>query len=267
MTKLILLLALTASAAHAGTWRFLKAAAAASGPPTSGLTLWLDGNDTAQMNGGSITTGTGVSALISKDTGALTYSQATSGKRPVYTANILNSKGVLRFTHASDMHMTGPAGQLFSTGSAMQLIFVAYCTDNSTQPIIMNLKGATNQTSMQLGYFTGGYADFFWGSNSVGPLRAQTITQLNTWNASQITYNGSGATTTGNWTAKNNGSTLTVSSSAAQATNAANVLGDWAANGGQGWSGDIAAILMYDHILSAGDQTQLNTYINTQFGL
>jgi hypothetical protein len=246
-------------------WHFVPAPSNVTPDQIPGLVLWIDANDTATM----VLSGSQVTQITSKDPGSKVFTQATGSRQPNYNASILNGKGIMRFVAASGQRLGGPNTQIFSTGSAIQVILVWYCTNDTISPTLFNLQGAAGATSCQFGvYNNGSYNDMYFGASSVGPLRVQSMTRTNTWNATQIKYNGSGATNAANWTGTNNGSSLTTSSSGSQAALAQNVIGDYTFTGApQSWQGDIAAVLVYDHVLTAGEQTSLNGYISRQWGL
>ncbi len=234
-----------------------------------GLLLWLDGNDPSTFNSGTISNGQPVSSWTSKDPNSRVYSQATAGMRPVFATNVLNGKSVVQFTNANSQFLAANATfNLFDPSLASQAIVVWYQINDNNEFTLLNFAGPDSSTSQQWGLAPdGGYEDLYFGSSSYH-LRMTPITRANTWNATQLGYTGAGTGSTSNFIGVNNEVSVSVLTSPNQGDGDTNCVGTGdPSETSICWNGYVAAVLVYNHVLTTSEQAQMNAYIASQWGL
>lgn len=175
----------------------------------SRLKLWIDPTDNSK-----ITTATGVSQIVDKSASAHVYAQATGSAQP--TLGSMNGLQCLVGNNAQFLTQSTPS-KIISTGSAwvMAVAFTLTATAPSNYPGIWS-DGNNSDALYVLGVNTSdaNYRDLFSGhadgSNSTVPEHRYGFSLANGHKITAIlSYNGSGATTVGNYSGRINTASVT----------------------------------------------------------
>lgn len=242
----------------------------------SNLVLWLDASSPTTINAGSPVDGDQVSSWTDKSTNAVSYTQATSGKQPLYKTNIVNGKSAMLFANASGQLLKEAATTLISTGTGFTSFFVAKLTAFS-QPYMYGycFKQATSAVSPSFGYSSNAaYKDAFFGCDTGGitwkVFRGTTLSNpTTTWNYVEVNYNGSGATTIGNFNMNFDTAAATLTSASSNDGATSNVIGSGFQLGTDtySWNGYIAEWIVYNKLISAGERTNMQAYFLSKYGI
>lgn len=215
----------------------------------SGLKLWLK----AATIGGS--DNDPVSSWLDSSGTSNNASQATSGFRPLYKTNIVNSLPVVRFDGTDDYMSFGT-----SPGTVCTAFVVAALGDV-----------AANQIAFAIILFTPGIwlsarvSSTNWGSfTGNGEMSAGEVLTNGTFNDLEVTSTTSGSPETKLY---RNGTQK--ASTGASCTGASGQFIGADANGApiRFFKGDIAEIIMYDTVLSSGNRASVEAYLATKYAL
>lgn len=235
-------------------------------PNSANIILDMDGNATAGMNSGSVSDGDALSTYVERSTNAESWTESGSN-RLTYKANILNGKGVFRIDPTASQRLKSSARTLVATNTAFTIYAVMNLTGGFDQAYkyFASFKGASGASSPSMGFSTNaGYKDFFWGCDTSWlVMRFTTISSPATgWKWVVLRYNGSGATTSSNYTAYNAGSSLTTTTVSGNDGDATyNLFGAYkTASNPYGWNGDIARFVLWNVDIGSGGVTTLASY-------
>lgn len=194
----------------------------------------------------------------------------TGTNRPTIDGTGLNGKQTLDFDRAASQYLTGNGDTLFNTGTAYTVVAVlknASFGGANEYHTWASFKGNT----MWVSWLTN---DVFYGDGAMGFANSKTMTATASWGTSAYnllvtTYNGSGDSTGSNYTIEKNGASQTVvGPRATSAGNNLNVVGRFGSTGGSDYyDGQIAEIIVMSSVISAGNLTSLETYINSRYGI
>ncbi len=252
----------------------------------SGLTLWLDSNDinTLYQDSGKSTPVTSdadpVGCWADKSGSGYDFIQGTAGEQPTYKTGILNGKAIVRADGTEFLENLTKANWTFLHDGSPYTVIIVYEVVDSAPSGFDGLLGnnVTDQTStgMSIGTYDGTPSDAmrFEISRSVGsnptillfseadefPVATPTILQVDY-------ENGRG----GDDAELFNGG---VSQESAETANAPAVgvstydiqlfaIGQ----NGAACIGDIAEVLIYDEIISSGDQAGLTAHLKAKWGI
>lgn len=243
--------------------------------PVSGYTLWLDAADTSTIS----LSGSAVTQWTDKSANAYTFTQATSANQPVSGTQTQNGKNVIVFNTNDSLAATSAASvwKFLSDGSTHTIMIALKTTDASTQQIALSTySGSGNSVGVTWGTETSnnikhGVLRGVSGSPAVDN-NAAIFTMTTTFNYISILGDPGNATAANRSdmrvkqgsAIKNNTFTFTPSTS-----NPFQPLriGDYIAAGAVGWIGQIAEILIYPSILSAGDLLSNQQYLAAKWGV
>ncbi len=219
--------------------------------PTDGLSFWLRAD-------AGVTTSSGNVTAIADQTGNYTLAQATSTNQPTYVASDLNGLPALRFN--GTQWLTGSCALAPGLNQGMTIVTVGSTTNPNTSTCAFDLGQSSGAAggNRAIGYNGSEIFDTS-GSSTVGGLApaagtfvAETTTLDSTLTAVTFYQNGiqTGAATL----------------SGVQNVSAGVTFGA-AAGGSNGWQGDIAEVLVYDHKLSSSELQQVGVYLANKYGL
>jgi hypothetical protein len=240
-------------------------AAAFSPTDIAGLQLWLDASQIVGLNDGDpVATWSDLSGNANNAT------QATASNKPTYKTNQINSRPVVRFDGVDDF-MTY-ANQLFTfTGDAtvFAVLKVASAPALYFPAIISDYTGLTTTCSICPQTYPNGGVEFCTDVASPGGVRANSTDSTATAYLLTVAWQDwQNHKSNGQTTIRVNGVAKTVAaygSNPASFTGGSRFIGTLA-NGAYGpadyLNGDIAALLVYNARLSAGDIALVETYLD-----
>ena len=219
---------------------------------TNGLSLWVRADAGVTKDGSN-----NVTAVVDQAAG-YNLAQSTSGTQPTWVANDLNGNPALRF-NGSQWLANATAG-ISGLNQDMTVITVAMTTAPTTQqyPLYLGANNGTAGIDRAVGYQ--GSDEFFDTDGScVGGLAPPSGTfaiessLLEPGLANVDFYQNGISTGTGALTGAQN---LSLGITVGAATGGTN-----------GWTGDVAEVLVYDHHLSQSELQQVTLYLATKYGL
>lgn len=225
-------------------------------PLDLGVTMWFDASDTTTI------TSSGSPAKVSewrdKSGNAYHFSQTTSGNQPTTNANTINGLNVLTFSPAATSWMATPTGFNPST-NGISLFVVSKANDTAVDKPLLAQEdtGGTGRTwfltSSTEAYATaiGGTRVDLTNSNSNTALNritcasgsSQTLSLVQNGGANSLTATRTIETTTGR---------VVVGSGKAKVVH---------------FDGLVAEIIVFGKVLSAGEITLIETYLNTKWSI
>lgn len=222
-------------------------------PVTSGLILDLDADAiTGLSNNDPVATWEDSSAAGNDAT------QATPANRPTYQTNVLNGRPVVNFNYLNTQHFTLPnlysgatAGEVFAVLKALQ--------DPPGNQLWSGLWefGTAGSGSSDHYPFTDGVVYMGWGSTARKTCGNPAVNLA----AFHILNISSAA---GAWALRLNGSTLHSTGTNTVGFDSTPLLGV-SANTSYRFGGQIAELVSYDAVLSAGDRTAVYNYLDAKW--
>ena len=236
----------------------------------AGCKLWLDAADTSTIS----LSGSAVTQWDDKSGNAYNFTQGTGANRPSSGTRTQNGLNVIDFDGTNDLLTTTAAKSAFN--------FLHYLTSTIFQVVkldttaaVQGIMGAQGGSPNQIGYvqFNIGTDEYIGAGAGASPYVYQIIQTIGTTaryntlksdpanatvgNRALVSLNGAAFTggNTANNTAVSSNSTSTLS------------VGDAGTSGGIPLDGFIGEILIYDTILSAGDITDVQTYLAGKWGI
>lgn len=256
--------------------RLLRPRASSSFTPKnlSGLELWLDAADGSTLfdadSGGSLVAADGaVGRWVDKSGNSRNFTQGTANNRPLWRATGKNGRGVLEFDGSND-RLVGPTTQFVKTNAAFTVLAV-YLVNDVTQnfPTVFstNTDQAENWRFIDSPVASYNDAGFGSASGNFGKYRWVGRTR-GTWYAASVAYNGSGATTVGNYTVRQNASGQSLLSAGAYGNDSSSgsAVGAQSANSNF-LNGRIAELCIYSKALSATELASMESYLNKKWSL
>ena len=213
--------------------------------PTTGLKLWLKAD-----------TGAGAGNVEYWEDQSGNYSdaqQVTTSYQPTVVADVLNGRPVMRFSGNQYMQLPDVMSAASATAGEMYLVMKSAGTSNGY--------GASNFGSANL-YVTygqnGGITENF-GTNSYYSfgLPPQATTEWHLYNVSAKA---------GEWVARQNGRPFYTSTSNTVGFRNNPIIGSGYAIYG-GFQGDIAEVLVYDHVLTDAERANVGQYLGYKYGI
>jgi hypothetical protein len=174
--------------------------------------------------------------------------QATSGSRPVYHTNIVNSLPAVQFDGSTPTHLKNTGLSLTQPNT---IFAVAYSNSIANSRWITDGTGAARNI---LGHHTQkwiAYSTSFLGNTAASTMTWVYLTGL--FNGASSKMRASGAESTGN--------------PGVTALTDLFVGAEQGLTPGVSWQGYIAELLIYNSALSATDITTIETYLATKYGL
>ena len=228
----------------------------------SGLQVWLDAELGVTKDGSNK-----VSAWLDQSSNAYNYTQALSAEQPTWVDASLNGKPIIRFSGV-DQRLYMAVSNLVSNAAARTVISVFKPTAIGFLRCVLSFCGPSASQSYTLVLSD----NASYNKVQVPQARSETdpATLNNTWHYFYSTYNGSGIATLSNHAMDFNrvAASLTAYNdmSAYERSNTIGHYQDTEAFGGA-FQGDIAAVFLWNKVLSAGEKSQMNDYILERFAL
>lgn len=198
------------------------------------------------------------------------YTQ-TGGNRPTVDGTGLNGQQTVAFSRASSQYLVGNSTALLNAAVAHTVIIVfkqPAFPGPTVYRTILSIKGATTM------WTTWHTQDLFYGDSAFGFVNGKIMGATAAWgttgyNLFVSTYNGSGDSTSTNFTLEKNGVSQTLTGpKAASAGNNLNYVGAFGATVASDFhDGQIAEIIILQSSISAGNRTSLESYMTTRYGL
>ena len=209
----------------------------------------------------SLTDGDGVENWTDSSGNSNTVSQATSGRRPTFKSNVLNSQPVLRFD-GTDIVSDGDISALDVGTGDIWMASVFKSTDNSSDQIVFE----KNHQRFALFIASNGDLQFRVGSTAATNAAKQ---DSGNWSRSDFVI-ATGARISGTIDGFVNGSSAdTTGTTSTQSLDSSNVfdIGGRAAAAGAKFNGDVAEVLVGGATLSNDDRKRLEGYLAWKWGL
>ena len=216
----------------------------------TGLRLWLraDAGVVSDTNGN-------INAWQDQSGNGNNAVQGNLGSQPVVVANQLNGQPVVRFdATAGPQVLQLPAGFMGTATAAEVFVVLKAAADNpGGSHVLWNI--GTNGYGSPYPYFNGHVIDNFASTtdHDLGDLTVP-IDQFNVYNVSSQA---------GAWVAQLNGDVVRRDPSNTVAFTGVPLLG----GGGTTWSGDIAELIIYDHVLTADERAAVTGYLASKYAL
>jgi hypothetical protein len=220
-----------------------------SGVVTTGLMLWLKADVGVTQSSGNVSSWTDQS-------GNFTVTQATSGDQPTYVSSGINGKPALRFNGSQWLYNS----KNMALNADMTIVTVGATTDATAHQYACCLgNDSVVGSNRALGYIgSQQLADTFYISSYGNSIAANAFT------ADMVTLD-SGLTNVAFYQNGTLSGTGTLSGVQNLAPGVA--IGYQSDDGGCGWEGDIAEVLVYDHKLTSTEIQQVSVYLANKYGL
>lgn len=228
----------------------------------SKLMAWYDGAD-PQGDGTPPADGTAVNPWVDKT--ANNRHQAQIGSGPVYKANILNGKGVIRFDGVTGIF--GSVSPFIFANGGCEIWFVAKSDESGTGAIISESRHDDNGPAYRI-YDSDSINDYVFNFDSTGPTRFNNSQDRSTndWDLVICTDNGA-ATGTSNEVVDVDAGTTGAYTRDSITMTLITIGGIRRAVGLEmPFDGDVADILVLSSSASSGERTALAAYFNTKCG-
>lgn len=240
----------------------------------TGMRALFDGND-PDGNGVAPSNGSAITTWVNKGSISTTMTQASSTRRPTYATNAINGLGVVRFSRSPNVQFLADSanGAIMPSTGAFTVIWLAKLASLSGAYAYAFTLYSPSTTAPALFYSSSAtYNDFLWGAQSgwANLNCASSISPLTgSFHSIEYAYNGSGKTTAGNFSCRTNGTTRTLTSGGGEGPHTnTNIIGEGATNlTGVSFAGDLAAFVIYDHVLTTGEQAIVDQIRSQVYGL
>lgn len=251
------------------SWLFFPTAAVAWLPTTApDLKLWLDAQSSDAEN---MTLVSGdVSVLKDKSGNGYDFAQGSAGSRPTYAANTRNGLGTITCDRSASDTVYRNSTTIVNP-AAPHTVVAVFKVDSYGSPA---RAAAVTLGSTLDGYFLiHSVGNTFMGNNGEWNYGAKVSTPVADfdWNYWTWTYNGSGASTLGNYTMYLDGSAQTIASGDVSGWGGTGVVSAICGYGNFAdpdnfMTGNFAELVVYSRVLSAGELSSLHGYIASKWG-
>jgi hypothetical protein len=227
-------------------WYTGTSAAAFSPADVTGLKVWLKADAiTGKVNADPISqwddsSGTGNHVV-----------QATGGNQPTYRTNVVNSLPVVRFDGSDDFL------EVAALAAAIPVPYVVFCVGKISTDKDFNRFYGESGGSANLGLDADNTGQVYIYNGSVSQIAASNGAAFHIYT---VKWNGASSTAgvdTATLGAENPGTTDSQLDGLRVGMN----------GGGTPLAGDIAEILVYDNVISAGNTTNVVAYLGTKYGI
>lgn len=235
-------------------------------PPLTGLKVWLR-SDTG------IVTGTGVATWQDQSGNGNNYSQGTGANQPTVTASAINGLPSIDFNGT-----TQQMGNSFSLTGAKYVAFVRKLGSLGTGDFDTPFSILCTGPGMTSHAYTGtasGYQAISWRADVTGTGNGcgVSVTHDTAWHFDEWSYTGGDNTLPASYGYAIDGASKTVLTDNGwglhSGASASRIGADYTNGGGPAdlYKGSLAAMFIYDHVLSAGDILTLRQYVQGKYGL
>lgn len=237
----------------------------------TGLKAWYDARSAAYMT----LNGSAVSAWLSRagSLGSVSFTQGTAANQPTYEASkaTFNNKGVVTFDGSNDFLTSNNTNAWKflhdGTGASTFVVRRIDSTGGATQQLLLSASTASEvgvswfySTDQITPRVANGSGTFLNNNNTGAPYGARDVTAWQSMSYIDGTFSNarSGGTTSG-------ADAVGQDPSTANPTRAL-ILGS-AAAAANPLKGSIAQLLLFDHVLTAGERSALAAWANGEFGV
>lgn len=259
LASLVLFSYLTYSFANAKSWMFVPSGSAFTPNSVASCSsgFWLDGTDPAGT-GTPPANSSAVGTWVDKSTsGGHNWTQATAGNKPTFQTSVVNSAASLLFTHASNQYVQSSTAFMVA-GTAFDYFFVITPTSVPAASFFYN-DGQTN--APVFGFSSTLFTVIAGAANWANGTFTQTFTTNQTY-LIEYQYNGTGATTNGNFIASAQNSVLTrTGNDSGHGSTSLSAIGSDIVDPVDAFGGYISEVVYCTAQLGSTDRTSMQNYL------
>ena len=228
----------------------------------SGLTLWLDANDSGSLY--QVSNGTNpalnnndfIGLWKDKSGNSNNATQSTASLRPYVVASGQNSKNIIRFPYAAWNAATGPYMNATIGSLSAYSVFII-CKFRTNEFYSMVLTGGSSQFEVRnyssTGYIEWNIAGGYFPRDTVSNVGSYILIELTRSGSDYTLYkNGISVGTSNNASSLNIGSTIFISSRSGNSYY---------------FDGDMAEIIIYNSAITTAQRQQVEAYLNQKWGI
>lgn len=228
----------------------------------SGLTLWLDANDSGSLY--QVSNGTNpalnnndfIGLWKDKSGNSNNATQSTASLRPYVVASGQNSKNIIRFPYAAWNAATGPYMNATIGSLSAYSVFII-CKFRTNEYYSMVLTGGSSQFEVRnyssTGYIEWNIAGGYFPRDTVSNVGSYILIELTRSGSDYTLYkNGISVGTSNNASSLNIGSTIFISSRSGNSYY---------------FDGDMAEIIIYNSAITTAQRQQVEAYLNQKWGV
>jgi len=231
---------------------------------SNGLRLWLEADAGVTTNASGF-----VSSWADQTTNGFNVSQSTDSLKPLFVANVYNQMPALRFDGVNDL-LNNTVANVLTSSQARTVFFVAEQDPTDTGGTLFTFRRATTGNRiMALSKFELNASTYIIYSDgvSVNETTPSQVAIVDDPFISTYAWDGqSFVTRMQEWL---NGTAQVVSGPAARSETGLTgfTVGSREDITTAGWKGDIAEILVFDHVLAASDRQGVYEYLLAKYAL
>lgn len=218
-------------------------------PDISNLEAWYDANDESIITKSA----NRISDLENKPTSnTFDLAQATGANQPLFVAADQNGKNIMRDDGARFMD----TGNISAISQPMTIYFVAK-TSATQDANIRELLRETTGTTVQIGVHTSANTNKMNAQFNASSFASDAVTGLlDAWHMFRLVVNGASSSWEIDEVARGTGNLGTGTLDDFKISSATN-----------GWDRDIGEIIIYSKVVSGSEQTDLESYLTTKWGV
>ena len=228
----------------------------------SGLTLWLDANDSGSLY--QVSNGTNpalnnndfIGLWKDKSGNSNNATQSTASLRPYVVASGQNSKNIIRFPYAAWNAATGPYMNATIGSLSAYSVFII-CKFRTNEYYSMVLTGGSNQFEVR-NYSTTGYIEW---NIAGGYFPRDTVSNVGSYILIELTRSGS------DYTLYKNGISVGTSNNASSLNIGSTIFISSRSGNSYYFDGDMAEMLIYNSALTLAQRQQVEAYLNQKWGV
>ena len=228
----------------------------------SGLTLWLDANDSGSLY--QVSNGTNpalnnndfIGLWKDKSGNSNNATQSTASLRPYVVASGQNSKNIIRFPYAAWNAATGPYMNATIGSLSAYSVFII-CKFRTNELYSMVLTGGSNQFEVR-NYSTTGYIEW---NIAGGYFPRDTVSNVGSYILIELTRSGS------DYTLYKNGISVGTSNNASSLNIGSTIFISSRSGNSYYFDGDMAEIIIYNSAITTAQRQQVEAYLNQKWGV
>lgn len=220
----------------------------------------------------TLVSSTHVSAWKDKSASALSFAQATDGKRPILTAAAQNGKSAVAFTRANNSRVVNSSTTIISSTTAFTIFFVGKMNSYGAGNHAYAINLGTNTDGIMVAYFSANTGPNL-GSSNASWVNVKSTTALASdtgWHYITYGFTGSSATSTTSYSISFDGAAKVVAAGVGDSSGSnANTIGNYADSDDttNSWDGLMGEILVYGRLLTAGETAMVHAYLSAKWGI
>ena len=227
----------------------------------SNITLWLDGSDSSASSM-TLVSDTHVSVWKDKSGNGYDFSQNSDSLRPILVPNNINGLSTVQAITTDKKMNNTTLSVPYNSPWSFVLVTKMHEETDQNWPYIFSFKASgTNQgigfmTHNTMGLIASGHSSYFkgWYTGYTTYYTAGSRKAILTWDGSST------------WTNLIDGTARAMTGDSSNENNSVSQL-FFCDVGGQRMGGSIAELIVYNKVLTAGDITNLNSYILSKWGI